>query len=171
VETARQIPPCVLFCRRYSFLLCSCKFDFSLCLSFFSAALRLSPFLHLSSSPSSSSPFSVSLLDSHTHTHTHSQTLSLVVEFIVWSVSPFSPSVLPFVFCMFACIVHRGRDADRMQTVCPMGEECARAPSVSIYQDTFVCLHTTKCIKHHRLFEAQGVHHQRDLMRNVVRGI
>lgn len=79
-----------------------------------SVSLALCICLHLpSSSPGFLSPSSM-----HTHTYELSQASSLVVGFIVWSVSPFSPSALPFVFCMFCCIVQRGWDADRMQTVC-----------------------------------------------------
>lgn len=76
----------------------------------------------------------------HTHARAHtSQTLSLVVEFIVWSVFSFSPSVLPFVFCMFCCIVHRGWDADRMQTVCSGWGVCAGTLGFSSTQHAFAC--------------------------------
>lgn len=155
MQTARQIPLCVLFCRRYSFLLYSCKFDFSLCLSFSlppSVSFLFCICLHLPRPPL---VFCLSLrytcthyththTHSHTHTHIHthtqSQTLSLVVEFIVWSVSSFSPSVLPFVFCMFCCTVQGGRDADRMQTVCPQWR--VRTSTVGIYLTKHINLFT-----------------------------
>lgn len=136
----------------------------------FSAALCLSPFLHLSSSPSSSPRFlSRSSMHMHTlHRHTQSQTLSLVVEFIVWSVSSFSPSVLPFVFCMFCCIVQRDWDADRMQTVCPGWR--VRTSTLGVCLTKHIRLFTHDQMYKTLLFKhrAWGVFHQRDLMHNVL---
>lgn len=123
VQTARQIPLCVLFCWRYSFLLCSCKFDFSLCLSFSlppSVSLRFCICLHL---PRSSLTFL-------TNTHTVKQCLLWLS--LLFGLSLRSPPLRSLLFSV--CFVVLCRAAE-MQIECrqfALGAECAAAPLVSI---------------------------------------
>lgn len=133
VQTARQIPLCVLFCRRYSFLLCSCKFDFSLCLSFSlppSVSLPFCICLHLPRPPLA---FCLPLRYTHTlQTHTHKVKLCLLWLSLLFGLSLRSPPLCSLLFSV--CFVVLCREAE-MQIECrqfALGEECAQETLVSI---------------------------------------
>lgn len=126
MQTARQILLCVLFCQRYSFLLCSCKFDFSLCLSF---SLPPSVFLFPSAFVFISLVLLVlsgSLFD--THTHTHKVKLSLWWLSLLFGLSVRSPPLCSLLFSV--CFVVLCMEAE-MQIECrqfALGEDFAHAP-------------------------------------------